>query len=429
MRSMTRHSSTLALLALTAGFAPLAARSQADGTSGKLEFDTYVPGPCSPNGQPQGQCVPGELLRVRLVEVATGLEQPRHIAFLPRGDLLITTPSAVRIVRDGRLLEEPISGWPREALSAGTLQATFPHPEFSDNNVIYVYYVKSREEDGATTLALARASLDDTTVRDVAEIFVVDGWIVGGPIAGRALFGPDGMIYMTLNDHDPGFSTDDPRVRLLAQDIGSGVGKIMRVRDDGSIPDDNPFADQEGANAAVFTYGHRNATDIAWHPETGEAWSTEIGPMGGDELNVLSPGANYGWPLVSLGRIYNESRVSEQSWWRPGMEMPAVHWTPSISPNSIVFYTGDAIPQWRGHLFIGALNGQMLQRVAFDQPDPQSERRDSLFMDLGRRFRHVIQGPDGYLYAATIVRILGPEAPIGANRSGIVYRIEPVAAR
>ena len=147
--------------------------------------------------------------------------------------------------------------------------------------------------------------------------------------------------------------------------------------------------------------------------------------MGGDELNTLKPGGNYGWPLVSLGRIYNGSLLSEQSWWRPGMEMPVMYWTPSISPNSVAFYTGDKIPQWQGHLFIGALNGQTLQRVAFNQPEPQSERRESLFMDLGRRFRHVIQGPDGYLYVATMQRILGPGAPIGPNRSGIVYRIEP----
>jgi len=403
----------------------LDAHAQASGAAAALVFDSYVPGACSPNGQVQGQCVPGERVPVKLVQVAAGLEQPRHLAFLPDGALLITTPEAIRLVRDGKLLEAPLSGWPREALSAGTLQASFPHPNFSDNGLIYVYYVKTREDDGATTLALARARLENLALSRVEEIFVVDGWIVGGPIAGRALFGPDGMIYLMLNDHDPGFSTDEPRVRLLAQDKNSGVGKIMRIRDDGGIPDDNPFAGESGANPAVFTYGHRNATDIAWHPQTGAAWSTEIGPMGGDELNVLEPGSNYGWPLVSLGRIYNESQVSEQSWWRPGMEMPVVHWTPSISPNSIAFYTGDKIPQWRGHLFIGALNGQMLQRVAFDQPEPQSERRESLFMDLGRRFRHVVQSPDGYLYVATIVRILGPDAPVGANRSGVVYRIEP----
>jgi glucose/arabinose dehydrogenase len=413
-----------ALLALAVVALPIAGSAQPAVHSDDLDYDTWVPGSCSPNGQPQGQCVPGDLLRIRLVPVAEGLGQPRHLAFLPGGDLLITTPVSIRVLRDNALQEGGLTGFPAEQLSAGQLQSAFPHPQFSQNNIIYIYYVKSREADGATTLALARARLDDMRLRNVEEIFVVDGWIVGGPIAGRAKFGPDGMIYMTLNDHDPGFSGDDPRIRLLAQDTGSGVGKILRIRDDGSIPSDNPFADAPGANAAVFTYGHRNATDIDWHPQTGEPWSTEIGPMGGDELNILRPGSNYGWPLVSLGTIYNESQVSEQSWWRPGMEMPRMHWTPSISPNSLVFYSGDRIPQWRGHLFIGALNGQMLQRVAFNQPEPQSERRESLFMNLGRRFRHVIEGPDGYLYAATVIRILGPGSPIGENRTGIVYRIE-----
>ncbi|MGD8323023.1 MAG: PQQ-dependent sugar dehydrogenase [Gammaproteobacteria bacterium] len=416
----------IAVIAAATVLTPPALMAQAGSSADELVYDTYVPGSCSPNGQAQGQCVPGDLVRIRLVPVAEGLEQPRHLAFLPGGrELLITTPTGIRVVRNGRLLPEAIAGWPQAELSSGALQAAFPHPRFAQNNIVYIYYVKSRDDDGATTLALARARLNDMSLSGVEEIFVVDGWIVGGPIAGRAKFGPDGMIYMTLNDHDPGFSTDDPRVRLLAQDVGSGVGKIMRVRDDGGIPDDNPFANEPGANPAVFTYGHRNATDIDWDPQTGVPWATEIGPMGGDELNILEPGANYGWPLVSLGTIYNESQVSEQSWWRPGMKMPRMHWTPSISPNSIAFYSGDRIPQWRGHLFIGALNGQMLQRVAFNQPEPQSERREALFMNLGRRFRHVVQGPDGYLYTATIVRILGPGAPIGANRSGIVYRIEP----
>ena len=389
-----------------------------------LEFDTYVPGPCSPNGQAQGNCVPGELLRVRLVPIAEGLETPRHIAFLPGGnELLITEPAQIRLARDSALAI--IEGWPADELDAGMLQSVLPHPEFSENQFLYVYYVKGRD-DGKTTLALARGRLRDTTLSDVEELFVVHGWVTGGPIAGRAVFGPDGMIYLTLNDHDRAFSTDDASIRMLAQDLGSDVGKVMRVRDDGSIPEDNPFVGRAGAKPEIFSYGHRNVTGIAWHPDTGEPWSTEIGPMGGDELNVLRAGANYGWPLVSLGKIYNESHVSEQNWWRPGMEMPEMHWTPSISPSSVTFCTGERFPAWRGHLFIGALNGQMLQRVAFGQPGAQAERREALFMRLGRRFRHVVEGPDGYLYVATVARTLGPDAPVGPNLSGTIYRIEPV---
>ena len=409
-------------LAQPATAQPSAGDPVADTTS--LVFDTYTPGPCSPNGQPQGNCAPGDLVRVRLVPVAEGLEQPRHIAFIPAtNDMLITEPTRIRLVRDGELVQEPIAGWPAQALNAGTMQSVVAHPDFAATRFLYVYYVK-RRGDGATTLALARGRLQGVALADVEEIFVADGWMAGGPIAGRAEFGPDGMIYLTLNDQDRSFSTDDDSVRILAQDVGIDIGKVMRVRDDGGIPGDNPFVGQAWAKPEVFTYGHRNVTGFAWHPETGELWVTEIAPMGGDELNVLRAGANYGWPHVSLGRIYNNSLVSEQSWWRPGMEMPVMHWTPAISPSGAVFYTGDRIPRWQGHLFIGALNGQMLQRIAFDQPGAQSERRESLFIELGRRFRHVEQGPDGYLYVATVIRILGANAPDGPNTSGTIYRIE-----
>jgi glucose/arabinose dehydrogenase len=363
---------------------------------------------------------------VRLVPVAEGLSSPRHIAFTPDGDLLITElRGGVRIVRDGKLAPEPLAGWPAAGIDAGALQVAFVHPQFATNRAVYLYYVKNRA-DTMTTLALARARLDGMSLVDVQEIFEADAWIQGGPIAGRAAFGPDGMIYLTINDHDRHNATDDASVRIFAQHLDSDVGKVLRIRDDGSIPVDNPFVGRESANPQVFTYGHRNATDFAWHPTTGELWTTEIGPMGGDEINVLRAGSNYGWPLVSLGKLYNKNDISEQHWYREGMEMPFMHWTPSISPNTLVWYTGDKLVPWQGQLFVGALNGQTLQRVAFDQPAPQAERRDSLFMSLGRRWRHVDQGPDGYLYAVTDKRTLGiPPDPTDAT-SGVVYRIEPV---
>jgi glucose/arabinose dehydrogenase len=389
-------------------------------------FDTWVPGPCSPNGQPQGQCPPGELFRVRLVPVAEGLSSPRHVAFTPDGDLLIAELAGrVRLVRGGALAPEPLAGWPAAGVEdVASLQAVVVHPQFAANRSVYLYYVK-RREDTATTLALARARLDGTSLADVTEVFEADAWIKGGPIAGRAAFGPDGMIYLTTNDHDEFNATDNSSVRILAQQLDSDVGKVLRLRDDGGIPDDNPFVGRDDANPQVFTYGHRNPTDFAWHPETGELFSTEVAPMGGDELNVLSAGRNYGWPLVSLGKLYNKNDISELHWYRPGMEMPVMHWTPSISPSTAAWYTGDKLAPWRGHLFIGALNGQTLQRVAFDQPAPQAERRDSLFISLGRRWRHVDQGPDGYLYAVTDKRTLGGKPDPSDATSGVVYRIEP----
>jgi glucose/arabinose dehydrogenase len=344
---------------------------------------------------------------------------------MPNGDALITELAGrVRLLRNGVLVADPLGGWPAAGLEAGTLQAVVVHPEFATNRFVYLYYVKNRE-DTFTSMALARARLEGTELQDLKEIFVADAWIQGGPLAGRAAFGPDGMLYLTINDHDKNNAIDDPSIRIFAQHLDSDVGKVLRLRDDGGVPADNPFVGRDDANPEVFTYGHRNTTDFAWHPTTGELWATEIGPMGGDELNILQAGHNYGWPLVSLGKLYNKNDINDNHWYREGMDMPFMYWTPSISPNSVVWYTGDKLLPWQGHLFVAALNGQMLQRVAFDQPAPQAERRDSLFMSLGRRWRQIEQGPDGYLYGVTEKRTLGtPPDPDDAT-SGTVYRIEP----
>jgi glucose/arabinose dehydrogenase len=406
-----------------------------------LVFDTWVPGPCSPNGQPQGQCPPGELFRVRLAAVAEGLRSPRHMAFTPDGDLLITElavpagdpaagnqsvqgkPGHVRVVRDGALAPEPLAGWPAPGIDAGALWSVTVHPKFATNRLVYLYYVKKHDE--MLTRALARARLQGNALLDVEEIFVADAWIPGGPMAGRAAFGPDGMIYLTVNDHVEHDGKNGGGEPLLAQQLDNDVGKVLRIRDDGGIPADNPFVGRPDAKPEIFTFGQRNVTDFAWHPETGELWTTEIAPMGGDEINVLHSGRNYGWPLVSLGKNYNNKELSENHWYRPGMEMPVMYWTPSISPSTLAWYTGDKLVPWKGHLFVGALNGQTLVRVAFDQPMPQTERRDSLFMSLGLRWRHVVQDPDGYLYALTEKRTLGGAPDPGDATSGAVYRIEP----
>ena len=214
-------------------------------------------------------------------------------------------------------------------------------------------------------------------------------------------------------------------MRIFAQHLDSDVGKVLRLRDDGGIPADNPFVGREDANPQIFTYGHRNATDFAWHPTTGELWATEIGPMGGDELNILRAGQNYGWPLVSLGKLYNKSDVSSSTGIARAWRCRSCTGRRRSARTRSSWYTGDKLAPWQGHLFVGALNGQTLQRVAFDQPAPQSERRDSLFMSLGRRWRQVVQSPDGYLYAVTEKRTLGTPPDPNDATSGVVYRIEP----
>jgi glucose/arabinose dehydrogenase len=400
---------------------------------GPWVFDTYTPGPCSPNGQPRGGCPPGDLVKIRVVPIATGLDRPWHIAFLPdnRTILVTETSGRLRVIRDGKLDPNPVPGWPAASLQARTLNSVLVHPRFAQNRFVYFSYTKAGEKDN-TTMALARGRFDGERVSDVQDVFVADAWQPGGAIAGRASFGPDGMVYLTVGDRDRFVTTDDNSARILAQDLNSDVGKVLRVRDDGGIPPDNPFAGRAGAKPEIYTYGHRNVFGLAWHPQTGQLWECEIGPMGGDELNILLPGRNYGWPLVSLGKIYNSHLVSEQSWYRPGMEMPVMYWMPAISPSSLMFYTGDRFPKWKGHLFIGALGGQQLQRVAFDAPPPQTERRESLLTQLDVRIRDVRQGPDGYIYVATenAEDVPGfpnprPGQPRNGPPKGMVLRIEP----
>ncbi|HUF71817.1 MAG TPA: PQQ-dependent sugar dehydrogenase [Gammaproteobacteria bacterium] len=401
--------------------APLAS-AQDEGTT--WTFDTYTPGPCSPTGAAHGGCPPGELVRIRVVTVAHGLVRPWHLSFLPGGtDMLVTElPGRLRIVRNGKLEPEPIAGWPDQRLRSQDLKSAVLHPDFERNGLVYLSYTKSRD-GGDTTVALARARFDGRALGAVEDVFVADAWGTGAT-AGRAEAGPDGMIYLTVGDRDAGNLTDDPSYRLLAQSLDGHVGKILRLNPDGGAPADNPFAGRADARPEIYSYGHRNAQGLAWHPVTGELWATEIGPMAGDELNRIVPGGNYGWPLVSLGKIYTGNLASEQSWWRPGIEMPVMFWAPAISPSSLMIYDGDQFPLWRGHYFIGGLSGQQLQRVAFEQT-LQAERRDSMLVPLDVRVRDVRQGPDGNLYLAVSRDQQSGPGSAQLTPTGSILRIEP----
>jgi len=409
----------------TAVLLSMASIARAQPENASWTFDTFTPGPCSPNGSAHGGCPPGELVRIHVVTVAYGLVRPWHLAFLPGGtDMLVTElPGSLRIVRGNTLDPKPIAGWPADALHARSLNSVVLHPDFARNRLLYFSYVKGRD-GGDTTIALARGRFDGSALKNVEDVFVADAWGTGAT-AGRLEVGPDRLLYLTVGDRDAGNTTDDPSYRMKAQDLGSHVGKVLRLRDDGTAAPDNPFVGREGAKPEIYTYGHRNVQGLAWHPQTGELWATEIGPMGGDELNRLVPGHNYGWPLVSLGKIYTGHLASDAPWSRPGMDNPAMFWVPAISPSSLMIYSGDKFPLWRGHYFIGALSGQQLQRVAFDQPPPQLERRESMLLPLDARVRDVRQGPDGNLYLAVERdQQLGP----GSSRltpNGSILRIEP----
>ena len=325
----------------------------------------------------------------------------------------------LRMIRDGALLPEPVWTSPSAAGAGGdALHFVALHPKFSENQLVYVSYPKRDGE--RITLAVARGRLSGSKLTDVQEIFVADAWETGGNLAGRIFFAPDGMLYVTVGDRDRlcCTGTEDNSLRMKAQKLDNHVGKTLRLRDDGTVPPDNPFVGHAGAKAEIFTYGHRNGYGLAINPETGELWQAEIGPMGGDEVNILLPGHNYGWPLVSTGRNYTGTLVSDQPWARPGMDNPRIHWVPSISPSSMIFYTGDKFPKWKNDLFVGSLTEQALVRIAFHQPS-QAEPRESLLAPLHQRIRDVQQGPDGYIYVATERTFRGDEV------DGSVLRIEP----
>ena len=356
--------------------------------------------------------------KVRVVTVATGLFHPWSLAFLPDGRMLVSERNGrLRVIRDGVLEPEPL--WTAPPVKEGDrLHWVAVHPQFAQNHFVYLSYPVWGER--GNTLAVARGRLDGAALTDVAQIFVADAWETSGNLAGRLLFGPDNTLYITVGDRDRlcCIGKDDPSLRMKAQALDNHAGKTLRIRDDGSVPTDNPFVGQAGARPEIYTYGHRNGYGLAFNPETGQLWQAEIGPMGGDEVNILLPGHNYGWPLVSMGRNYTGTLVSDEPWFRKGMDNPRVFWVPSISPSSLLFYTGDRFPQWRGSLLVGSLNGLAVQRVAFNQPS-QAERREPLFRSLNVRFRDVVQGPDGYLYVAT------EKSSGGTTADGAILRIEP----
>jgi aldose sugar dehydrogenase len=366
--------------------------------------------------------------KIRVVTVASGLFHPWALAFADANTILVTEKNGgLRVIRNGVLQPKAVWTSPTPPGQGNdSLHFVAVHPDFAQNRMVYVSYPKNGAK--GSTLAIARGFLKGDELGDVQEIFVADAWETGGNLSGRIFFGKDKSLYVTVGDRDriccnaqqlrPDGS-DDNSLRMKSQALDNHVGKTLRLRDDGTVPRDNPFAGKPGARPEIYTYGHRNGYGLAVHPETGQVWQAEIGPMGGDEVNILEPGHNYGWPLVSMGRNYTGTLASDQPFARPGMDNARMFWVPSISPSSIMFYTGDKFPRWKNNLFVGALTTRQLIRVAFGQPS-QAERREGLLLPLNTRIRDVQQSPDGYIYVAT-------ETGSGGTVSdGMVLRIEPV---
>ncbi|HVZ20104.1 MAG TPA: PQQ-dependent sugar dehydrogenase [Vicinamibacterales bacterium] len=358
--------------------------------------------------------------KIRVTALATGLFHPWSLAFTPDGALLVAERDGkLRVIRNGVMAPAPVWTSPTPpGQGRDALHGLAVHPKFAQNKFVYVSYPKNGPK--GNTLAVGRGRLEGDTLTEFTEIFVADAWETSGNLAGHMRFGPDDTLYVMVGDRDRLCCTgsEDNSLRMKAQSLANDVGKTLRLTDIGGIPNDNPFVGKAGAKPEIFTYGHRNGYGLAFNPETGELWQAEIGPMGGDEVNILIAGHNYGWPLVSMGRNYTGSLVSDQPWARPGMDNPRMFWVPSVSPSGIMFYTGDKFPRWKNSLFVAALTTRQLIRVSFKQPS-QAEKREPVLAPLNLRIRDVTQGPDGDIYVTTEQQTRGTVA------DGAVLRIEP----
>jgi glucose/arabinose dehydrogenase len=336
---------------------------------------------------------------INVEEIADGLQNPWSLQFLPGGDILITErPGRLRIVRDGVLDPVPIAGVPevRETFLAGLLDVLL-HPDFESNRLIYLSYAKAID-DSLSTTAVARARFDGRALSDADDIFVASTRSTSATnFGGRMVFGNDGRLYMTVGERQE---------QERAQDPQDHAGKVVRLNDDGSVPDDNPFVGDAGWLPEIFTLGHRSPQGLAVHPDTGEIWEHEHGPLGGDEINVLIAGGNYGWPLVSYGLDYDGTQITESGQTElTGYLAPRVYWVPSIAPSGLSFYTGEVFAGWQGNALVGSLmRGRVrgsghLQRLSFE--NGRAITREPILLELRQRVRDVREGPDGLIYVLT----------------------------
>jgi glucose/arabinose dehydrogenase len=343
----------------------------------------------------------GEPQKIRVRVLTRGLEKPWSLAFLPDGSMLITErPGRVRLFRDGKL-SDPVAGVPAVRFGLlGGLSDIKLHPNFERNHYVYFTYDKPIDDKGEV-LTVARAVFDGHAFKNSKDIFTVEG----ATSMSRMLFAPDGKLHVSVYGE----------AREIAQDPKDLSGKTLRLNDDGTVPADNPFAKRNGYRPEIYTLGHRSPEGMVWHD--GKIWEVEMGPNGGDEVNILEPGGNYGWPYVSMGRSY-PGPYQRNKFHLDGMIDPVVFWVPSISTTGAAFYTGDKLPAWKGNLFVGGVRyGEIpgtgsLSRVVFNE-NMEEIRREALLTDLHQRIRDVRQGPDELLYVLT------------DETDGALLRIEP----
>ncbi|CAM5398336.1 PQQ-dependent sugar dehydrogenase [Thauera mechernichensis] len=342
---------------------------------------------------------------VKVTEFATGLDTPWSIAFLPDGRMLVTErPGRMRVVGTDGSLSAPIAGVPAvHARGQGGLLDVVPSPSFAQDGLIVFSYAEPTQRGARTAVARARLDLERLELREVQRIFAQNEDPSGNQHFGsRLVFAADGTLFVTLGDRGG--------ARERAQALDSHIGKVVRIALDGSVPPDNPFVGRAGVLPEIWSYGHRNIQGAALHPQTGELWTHEHGPQGGDEINRALPGLNYGWPEVTYGREYVTGRKIGQGSSRDDVEPPLLQWTPSIAPSGMSFYTGERFPQWKGNVLVGALRYQLVARLVLDGNEVRHEER--LLAELGRRIRDVRQGPDGYVWVVN-------------ESEGRILRLEP----
>ena len=361
-----------------------------------------------------------------------GLVHPHSMAFTPEGDMLVTErPGRLRIVRDGKLLPASVPGLPdvlyigngatpQDGREQAGLRDVVLHPHFAANRLLYLSYVKP-DPNGYGNLAVARGRFENDRLSNVQDIFHANapgnGTNRSSMWGGRIAFDKQGDLFITLGDRQ--WPAVPDLTRHPAQDLLTHNGKTVRLHDDGRVPKDNPFVGRPHALPEIWTLGHRNAQGMAFHPVTGDLWQNEHGPQGGDELNLIRPGLNYGWPEVGYGVNYTTGLAIHAGTQKDGRPPPAYVWVPSIGVSGLIFYTGDRFPDWKGDLLVGGMSGQRLVRLRLD--GRKVAAAEVLIRDMGR-MRDVQMGPDGYIYVATDANVRGVDGPPTP-----IYRLVPVA--
>ena len=358
----------------------------------------------------------------RVVTVVDGLQDPWSIAFLPGGEMLVTEkPGRLRIVRDGVLQPEPISGTPEvRYLGQGGLLDVVLHPNYESNRLIYLSFSKPNEDGRQGTTAVVRGKLEGNRLEDVEEIFEAKAWSTAGAHYGsRLAFDAQGYLFITVGDRGARPAMESAYLHA-AQDLTNHQGTVIRLHDDGRVPADNPFVGRADALPEIWSYGHRSPQGLAIHPETGDIYETEHGPQGGDELNLILPGRNYGWPVIGYGTNYGGTRLFSTRE-VVGMEQPLQHFTPSIAPSGLMVYTGDRFPEWKNSVFMGGMAHPQVARLPLvgsgEGVYVGRMERPPLMLGFGR-IRAITQGPDGLIYIAIDDRRGGGLTPI--------VRLEPV---